>query len=236
MEYVKGYNNDAFDIKILNLETLKDTIKNLDISRIVLDGKVFFSDKKALLFSDIEVPVTYSHENIFYSKTFCINTEYYNGNKDFINDIIKMIIKNRKGRLTISDSKLITDEVIEEIALNPNINEVTLGSRDDIYYVSKEVYEKLKNTGIKEIETYGVSDELNDTFEPQLAFNMRRNIIDNWTYDSLVKLDGIVFRKELSQAEIFYLKHLKNGVKVKKIQFVSDLHELDQCKPRSTSS
>ena len=79
----------------------------------------------------MEAPITYSN-CFFYDNSLCISSEYYKENKEEIDEIVKFVIKNKSGKLTIMDTTLINDDVINEITNNPNINAIIL----DINYDS----------------------------------------------------------------------------------------------------
>ena len=207
----------ANNIAILNTKfvSIQDVLDNkYDIKKIGLDSEIIINNKKVLL-NDTNNPLSYV-DNFIIEKSLCINPDYYENNEEDINRLLVSFINNYSGSLTIKDTKLINDEVINTIAANHNITEICLGSRDDIYKLKESDYNKLNNGTIKSIKTYGVDEELDFNFDGIIKYNIDRNLIGYYTYDVLKDMkegNELHIFKPLTDENIKYFKLLK-GVTV----------------------
>lgn len=207
----------ANNIPILNTKfvSIQDVLDNkYDIKKIELDSEIIINNKKVLL-NDTNNPLSYVDDFII-EKSLCINPDYYENNKEEVNRLLISFINNYSGSLTIKDTQLINDEVINAIAANHNITEICLGSRDDIYKLKESDYNKLNNGTIKSIKTYGVEEELGFNFDGIIKYNIDRNLISYYTYDVLKDMEEgneLHIFKPLTDDEIKYFKLLK-GVNI----------------------
>ena len=205
----------AKDIPILNTKvvSINDILTNkYDIKNIGLDREIIINNKSVLL-NDTINPLSYV-DNFIVDKSLCINSDYYENNRDKINNLIIDFINNYSGSLTIKSTELINDEVIGAIAANHNITEIQLGSRDDIYKLKEFDYKILNNGTIKNIITYGVEEELDFNFDDIIYYNRDRNLISYYNYDVLMSMDEqseVHICNSLTDKEIKYFKLLKGG-------------------------
>lgn len=203
----------AKDIPILNTKvvSINDILTNkYDIKNIGLDREIIINNKSVLL-NDTINPLSYV-DNYIVQNSLCINPEYLENNKEEINRLLINFINNYSGSLAIKSTKLINDKVINAIATNPNITEIQLGSRNDIYRLKESDYKVLKNGTIKSIITYGVEEELDFNFDDIIHYNVNRNLISYYTYDVLMSMNEqseLYVFKPLTDDEIKYFNILK---------------------------
>lgn len=212
MESVYANSIPIYNTKFVSIQDVLDN--KYDIKKIGLDSEIIINNKKVLL-NDTNNPLSYV-DNFIVDKSLCINPDYYENNKEDINRLLISFINNYSGSLTIKDTQLINDEVINAIATNPNITEICLGSRDDIYKLKESDYNKLNNGTIKSIKTYGVEEELDFNFDGIIKYNIDRNLISYYIYDVLKDMkeeNELHIFNPLTDDEIKYFKLLK-GVTV----------------------
>lgn len=212
MDSVYANNIPMLNTKFVSIQDVLD--KKYDIKNIELDSEIIINNKKILL-NDTNNSLSYVDNHII-ENSLCINPDYYENNKEDINRLLVSFINNYSGSLTIKDTKLINDEVINAIAANHNITEICLGSRDDIYKLKESDYNKLNNGTIKSIKTYGVEEELDFNFDGIIKYNTDRNLISYYIYDVLKDMEEeneLHIFKPLTDDEIKYFKLLK-GVTV----------------------
>lgn len=213
MQKYLGYNLSVFNCKATSFEDVKEHLDEMAIESIGLDGSVFLSNKEFLL-TDKEVPIVFT-DNFLISKGLYIANEYYLEKKEEMDEMILYICQNSKmSSISIENTKLINDQVIEAILNNQNFKEVSLGSENDIYELDDSLYEKIKNTNIKGIKTYGVSEELKDNFDPIISFNARKYLIGRNNYDYLQTVSNYYVDDELNDQEIENLKYLNKDANV----------------------
>ena len=212
MDSVYANSIPIYNTKFVSIQDVLDN--KYDIKNIELDSEIIINDNKILL-NDTNNPLSYV-DNFIIEKSLCINPDYYANNKEDINRLLVSFINNYSGSLTIKDTQLINDEVINAIAANHNITEICLGSRDDIYKLKESDYNKLNNGTIKSIKTYGVEEELDFNFDGIIKYNIDRNLISYYTYDVLKDMkegNELHIFKPLTDENIKYFKLLK-GVTV----------------------
>lgn len=213
MDMVIGYLVPRFNCEQVDFDIIKKDLDRLKIFSISIDETVDLVDKKILM-CDENVPLTVPN-NFFVKETLCVNKEYAEKNYNHVLDIVLYICKNTKNdTITIRDSILITDEIIEAIINNPNIKKVTLGNKDDVYLLTAEMYEKFKKTEVIEVKTYGVVEELEDNFDNLIGYNSRRNLIGYSDYNDLINNDSFHFSTPLTHEELKYFKYLNKSANV----------------------
>lgn len=148
------------------------------------------------------------------NNSLIIDSIYYCKNNDKIQDLIIKICKLKTKTIGICSSKLIDSRVINCISKNINLHSVKLGSKDDIYYLSKTVYEKLKSAGIKEIDTDGVCEELINNFDSVIKFNDTRELINYYTYEDIINSNRLYIHRPLNIEEINNTKYLCDNTSI----------------------
>lgn len=213
MNIVPGYLVEMCNSKVIDINYVKEHFDELAIKGICIDEYTLISDKK-IIYTDLEHPLVVA-DVILSERTLCIDSTYYNEHKKEIDELILFICQNYKDEeFKISSSDLINIEMLKVIASNPNIKRVNLGDRNDIVYLSKEMYDILNNGRIEKIVTYGVNDDLKDNFDPIIGYN-ERFIVENYTYESLTKTENCFINKSLKEDELYYLKYLNKNSKIR---------------------
>ena len=207
MEY--AVDNSFMNTKYVSYE---DIISHkYDIKALELNDTVLINNREILL-NDYDHPTSFT-DNFFMKNVLDINPEYYKNNKQEVNDLILEFIKNyQDNSLYIKSTKLINSEVISAIATNNNIKEVLLGTREDIYKLKEEDYNKLNNGRVTNIVTYGVEKELDFNFDGIIKYN-KRKLISYYDYEDLKIFkdgDNIFIYEKLKEDNIKYFSLLKN--------------------------
>lgn len=230
----------AFDYPKLMCQVIKNDTKiaELEIKRIIFDD-TYETNGKLVAYTDFEHPITYCNSFRVWN-ALIINKEYYQAHKQEVDRIISDIVKRvNSNEFAISDNNLISDELIEGLSKNPNIKKVKLGSKDDVYLLSGGDYETLNNGIITNIETYGVSEELEDNFDSIINFNQNKKMVGKHTYKSLVNEKIIFYISDtLSKEDLENLKYLNENATVdimfddckQVIEIMKRFKELGQCR------
>ena len=205
MNIVHGYKISVYGCKLVNSELLRNRFDEYKITKIALDGSIIYPDKKVLM-CDSAQPMSYVN-NVFTDETLCIDKDFFDRNTQSVLDTILFICTNTKeSKLILDDTILINDEIINAILNNPNLEEVTLGNKDDHFILTEELYNRFKNSSIKCVKTDSVVDSLKEVFDPLIGYNTRRNLIGYDNYESLISSTSKNFRDPLTEGELFYLK------------------------------
>ena len=213
MNEYKGYYSSNFKCRIMDIQSVKEHIDELNISEITLDGVIVFPDKRILM-CDEENPIVFT-DNVYYRSTICIDKSYFDKNKKEMLELVSFICKNtKKSRIKLPERDLIRDEVIDAIISNPNIKTVTLGSETDKVILTEELYEKFKNSNIESVNTHGVVDSLKENFDTLVGYNANRYLIGYYCYNELQSQKKISLSKPLSEDEIENLKYVKEDIKI----------------------
>lgn len=212
MAEVKGYLKDDFNPRILDFDYIKEHLDELDFNIICLDLKVNINGND-VTFADMENPIV-SISSFFPGQILNIDLEYYTTHKDEIDEIIEYICRYKKmDYICIEDSALINEKVYEAIKDNSNIQKVVFGNKDDVVYLTLEIYNLLKDSHIKDIKVYGISPELRDNFDSIINYNNRYKI-GSYTYENLIANKSFYFDKVLSNDEMYYLKYINKEAEI----------------------
>lgn len=212
-EIRRAFDYENFKCKKVDIDYLLSHLEEFQIKGIELDPEVIIQDNR-VVYCDYENPITYS-EGYFCSNTLCINSEYYKEHKERIDELICQIIRrNPNDRFDIGSSLLVSEGAIQAVYDNEKIESLTLGNRDDIYYLGMDVYDKLNGTHVKSVKTNGVCDELKENFSEFVGYNDRRNLISYNRYKDLVAMESLFLNASLSAEEVENLKYLNASAKV----------------------
>lgn len=148
------------------------------------------------------------------NNSLIINLKYYYENNDKIKKLIIQICKSKINKVGICSSKIIDSDIIDSIASNSNLHSVKLGNKDDIYYLSKIVYEKLKSAGITDIDTDGVCDDLKENFDSIIKFNDMKELINYYTYEDIINSTRLYIHGQLNVEEINNTKYLHDNTSI----------------------
>lgn len=165
-----------------------------------------------LIYNDYNHPICYT--DFLKDHSILINEDYFNLHKDDILSLVIELIKKHRGKLKISSSCLINDDVINAIIANPNITQVALGTIVDKYVLTKKDYDKLNNGIIKGIDTEAVSDDIKDNFDGIIYYNMTRNLVSRYNYNQFKGASHLYLNDPIKEDEIQYFNIVNNGVKI----------------------
>lgn len=213
MEYIQGYKHSKFNCKEISIDEIKRCLDELKVDKITIDGCILFPDKKILM-CDIDNPIMFVN-NIFYYNSICVDNSYAKTHQKEIEELFVYICRNTKEeRISIDDSILVTEDVINALLSNPNLKEVTLGNRDDVFVLTEDLYKRFKDSSINSVMTYGVDENLKENFDSLIGYNYKRNLINFDNYEKLQKSENMYLHNPLTDEEIGYLKYLNKNAKV----------------------
>lgn len=212
-EQRKAFDYEHFQCKKIDINYLLSHLEEFQINGVEVDPEIMIQDSK-VAFCDYENPITFS-EGFFYSNTLCIDGQYYNENREKIDEMICQIIrKSPNSSFNVGSTLLVSDNIIQAVYDNERIESLSLGNREDIYYLGMDVYNKLNGTHVKSIQTNGVCEELKEDFSEFIGYNNGRNLIGFYRYHDLVSNDSIFFNESLSAEELYNLKYLNPDAKL----------------------
>ena len=139
-----------------------------------------------------------------------INDEYYNKHKEEITELIKYICKNKKEEyLYIASAGVINEEIISSVSQNKHIETLCLGNNADPYCLTKEDFDILKKTDIKNIKTNSVSDDLKEVFDSRIWYNMQKQLFGTTiSYGQIQNIDSLWLYDEILDSQIENFKYL----------------------------
>lgn len=194
--------------------TIEDVYNNIDeIDNIIINGTATINNR-IYEYNNLEHPITYTCIiKSFLPSYLSFDKNYYLTHKEEIDNLIIYMCKNKKRKIGILNTELINDEVINTLSENKNINEITLGSKTDIFSLSKDIYTKLKNNNIKSISTYAVDEELKDNFDSVIKYNSDKCLIGDLTSKDL-QLDSVSLEYPIKENEIDNIKYVSEKSKI----------------------
>ncbi len=212
-EQKKAFDYENFQCKKVDINYLLSHLEEFQINGVEVDPEIMIQDSK-VEFCDYENPITFS-EGFFYSNTLCINGQYYNENREKIDEMICQVIrKNSNDSFHVGSTVLVSDNIIQAVYDNEKIESLSLGNREDIYYLGMDIYNKLNGTHVKSVRTNGVCEELKENFTEFIGYNDERNLIGYYRYHDLVSNNSIFLSEALSAEELYNLKYLKPDAKL----------------------
>lgn len=212
MREIKTFEDESYGVKVVTKEELLNKRNEYFINSINLDEKFIFNGDVAFVFNDFEHPISYN--NFLNHNELNINEEYMKRHPQEINALLVSLIKDQKYELTISNTALITPEVIDAIAKNGAITKITLGSLSDIYYLDEETFDKLNNGSIKHIITDGVDESLKNNYDEKIHYNCHKKLIGYRNIDD-IKNDLIIDLDEpITDEQIKYFTYSSNNIKI----------------------
>ena len=207
------YDTNLGDSRKSSVEEIK---KNLDFVDVIqLGGTLQIGSDLEVLYTTKSAPYTYAYDIIFgYKKCLYIDEEYCLENKQEVNDLISFVAQHKSKKLTILDSTLITDDVIDAIVSNPNLEEITLGNNNDPFTLDVETYQKFKNSNIKKINTDNVVEELKTIFDGLIGYNYDAKQIGFSSLYELKEKTSLNIWTSLSEQELNNLKYINENCEI----------------------
>lgn len=208
MEIVKGYMLENYYCHRLDLSTMVSFFNDKEIQRICFDPMIITPSKKIVLVDD-EVPSVYT-DSFFFSHTLCFSSTYYQEHREEIHATLVSIIQNiHSDSLWIEEVSLLTEDVIQALLDNPSLKKIRLGSSEQPFSLTEELYHRFQEAGKEEVRTDAVVPELQENFDSMLVYNVRRKLVNDLPYQALKQQDKLYFSHPLTDEEIYYLKYVK---------------------------
>ena len=194
--------------KELDFQTILENIDKYNINQIGISKEFLVTKDASYQFTDIDHPLFLSKFE-GYDGYLHIDEDYYNNNKEEVENFLKEYIKFAKYRINIASTSLINDDILKEISANKNIKDVTLGSYSDKFLLDKKTFDILNNKIINKIRTYGVDEDLKYNFNEIINYNTNRIIIGWYTYNDLINPDlDIDIMEEITTDQLEILKRI----------------------------
>lgn len=207
MNKVKGYALANYHCEILDISGLVSSLKGKEIKKILFDPTIRTLSNEIFLV-DEENPLVYTDHH-FFPQTLCISFSYYQNHVEEIQAALAGVLSNLQGdSIQINDVALITEEVLQAILDNSFLKKIRLGTAEQPFIITEELYHRFKEAGKEEVKTDGVVPELKDTFDPLLSYNVKRKLVDTMNYNNMKKHKIWYFCRPLTEEEIFYLKYV----------------------------
>ena len=216
--YHKDYEDNPDDYIFVDLKNIRSILKERIIGITIRDEDIIRYNGLMIVnnVTDKENPVILKKDIFEDGYYLNINSKWYLENRNLVEDIIKVIIlESREKQFSIDDSVLITNDVISSLCNNKNIEMVSLCeyNKKDPYILDKETYLKFKNSNIKKVNTYGVSDEIKDNYDDLIGYNADKRLIGYYKYRDLLT-KTIFYFDELSIDELENLKYINSNAKI----------------------
>lgn len=210
---LKAYNSKDFGCQIININELKEKVRELEIYGIDFTSKIsFYGDD--VEFTDMEHPITYV-DSPWIRYTLFINLDYFKGLENELEEILIDVLKNYNSfTLTFTNASLLTNSVLEAIRDNPNITNITLGSENDVFTLNEYWYQEFSKVGKCYVKTYAITDNLKDNYDTMIVFNRDKKLIKDYTLYRLKNLWSISFDESLTELELENFKYLDKELKV----------------------
>lgn len=162
-------------------------------------------NKLQIMIDDTLLETTYNKDNntIFLPKDYDLSY------------LLTIIKKYSFPSLKILSTPLITKEVLEAISNNQRISSITLGSSNDPYTLTREVFDLLNaSDSLFNIDTNYVEGNYNTREMEYLSF-FRNSKVGQYTISDLFVLDSFHFYQPLSEEEMLSIsKYMKSFVSI----------------------
>ena len=160
----------------------------------------------------LSIKVSNQYDRVTYDKS--TNTLFIPISIDYTK-LSSFICKYPYSDLRILSTILISDEVIDAIASNPSIIFIKLGSKDDPYTLTREVFEKLNaSESLYSIDTAYVEGEYTTEEMEYLPF-FQRLVVQNYSIEDLFTEKVFNFYQNIYHEQIVLLKkYLSSSIKI----------------------
>lgn len=208
------YDSKLGNAKKISIDDIKKSVETIDV--IQFGTPMQIGENVKVLYTTKTAPYTYVAEQIFgYKKSLHIDEEYYLENQQEVDDTISVIAKSKSKKITILEPTLTTIELIDVISSNPNLEEVTLGNRDNPFTLDVMTYQKFKNSNIKKVNTDNVVEELKTIFDGLIGYNYDAKQIGFSSLYDLKQTSSFNIWTSLSEQELNNLKYINDNREVK---------------------
>ena len=238
MEIIKAFNLPVFGVKPVTLDEIIANIGDYQIANLCLDPDLIINNEKLIKYTDKEHPITVG-DSFGFGKFLGFDKEYFLANKEEILHKVAIIL----GKINIFNIQLknefITDEILLAVSQNENIKVISLGTKNNPFTLTTQVYELFKNTGKESVDTDDIAPELEKNYDPIIGFNVNKKLILSYNYQNLIKEDELIIDRPLKDEEIDNLVYIKEGCKLKFKEF-SDYNNIfriiNKCKELNKKS
>lgn len=221
-EYDRKINKDRTK-RINSFEEYEELYKK-NIRTFSIGQDQIINDEILIKKTSYDYPLTYDKGFLEENSILYINEDYFNNNKDQIISLISNTIENTKNReISIFNTDLITDEVIDAISKNENIETIELGYYKDYILNERNMNKLLENSNIKEIKTANLEDNILFNYNPRITCEKQCNMYDTCLYLKDIyddKKNDLYLRisKDLTIKEIENIKNILSMVPNKTIK------------------
>lgn len=208
-----------FKAQNISIEQLKDF--NSPVCSLAFNGSYTIKTEQRDLvakYNDDEHGIVYIEQILDDIGTLSFDRNYYLRNKDEIDKQILRILSITKSDSIRLEKEFIKEDFVRAISQNTNIKTVYLGSNNDKYTLTKEIYDILFNSSVETIHSADSSLELRDVFGGKIYCNDNRILVGGYSYNTLVDESEIVIRRVLADEELKYLKYVNSGCTVRFIK------------------
>ena len=205
-----------FKAQNISIEQLKDF--NSPVCSLAFNGSYTFKTEQRDLvakYNDDEHGIVYIEQILDDIGTLSFDRNYYLRNKDEIDKQILRILSTTKSDSIRLEKEFIKEDFVRAISQNTNIKTVYLGSNNDKYTLTKDIYDILFNSSVEEIHSADSSLELRDVFGGKIYCNDNRTLVAGYKYNTLIKSSEIVIRRVLTDEELKYLKYVNSDCTVR---------------------
>lgn len=198
--YLKDSPNIAW-AKFVTKDFIFNNLNNGTITRISLDPVMILNDRKYILTDEVH---PFTIDNFLDAHNLIIDPNYRKNNLEEFNSFIISIIENYQYPNLSLDKDLISESILKAVVNNPTIKSITLGNYHNPYYLTREDYEILKcSNNLENIRVYQLGENVIDVIDDRLYFYDNRNLIGNYNYTHLRKMN------KFNITDIFLLENLK---------------------------
>ena len=216
------FEKDPDSYKKLTIEEIKEKFKELNITSIrIMDEELARVNDTIvhIIYTNTTNPITlefgYSAKS---GNILNINPKWYLENQELANSLIGYICENNEREiLYINNSFLINDKLISSLCKNEHLRKIGLAesNKENSYKLSKKHYYMLKNSKINTVLTSGVEKELEETFDPLIDHNVKRDLIGYYSYNHIHSTADItLYLHTISKEEIDYFKYLSPNIEL----------------------
>ena len=210
------FNVPYFKAQNIRIEQLKDF--NSPVCSLAFNGSYTSKTEQRDLvakYNDDEHGIVYIEQILDDIGTLSFDRDFYLRNKEEIDKQILRILSTTKSDSIRLEKEFISEDFVRAISQNTNIKTVYLGSNNDKYTLTKDIYDILFNSSIEEIHSADSSLELRDVFGGKIYCNDNRTLVAGYKYNTLIKSSEIVIRRVLADEELKYLKYVNSDCTVR---------------------
>ena len=161
-----------FKAQNISIEQLKDF--NSLVCSLAFNGSYTFKTEQRDLvakYNDDEHGIVYIEQILDDIGTLSFDRDFYLRNKEEIDKQILRILSTTKSDSIRLEKEFIKEDFVRAISQNTNIKTVYLGSNNDKYTLTKDIYDILFNSSVEEIHSADSSLELRDVFGGKIYCN-----------------------------------------------------------------